>query len=220
MRDNYNEELTELHKKLISLGDLCEQAIAAAMNSLFEHDEKAADTVSKIEEETDRMYHDIEAFCLRLLLREQPVATDLRVVSGGLQMITDMERIGDYAGDIVGMAKFIKNDELISQIPMKELSDTATGMVRDSVSAYVEKDVDLARDVMKRDDKADEYFDSIVKWTVKTIKETDIKDAAFIDIAMISKYLERIADHAVNICEDVIFTYTGERVKDSDPDEE
>jgi phosphate transport system protein len=220
MRVNYNRELAELHKKLISLGDLCEEAISSAMNSLFEHDEKAADAVKSIEEETDRMYHDIEAFCLRLLLKEQPVATDLRVVSGGLQMITDMERIGDYAEDIVGMAKFIRTDAVISQIPMKDLSDTATGMVRDSVRAYVEKDIDLAKDVMKRDDKADEFYDQIVKWTVKTIKEKEIKDASIIDITMISKFLERIADHAVNIAEDVIFTYTGERVKDSDPDEE
>ena len=162
------------------------------------------------DEEIDQAETDIERLCLRLLLQQQPVARDLRQISAALKMITDMERIGDQASDIAEI--IITEDKSEAQdIPMIiKMSEAASKMVRDSVNAYVEKDLDLARKVMDNDDVVDELFEEVKTTLINFIAENKgLQGVEAIDLIMVAKYLERIADHATNIAEWVEFSITG-----------
>ena len=168
----------------------------------------ANDALTK--EEIDQAETDIERLCLRLLLQQQPVARDLRQISAALKMITDMERIGDQASDIAEI--IITEDKSEAQdIPMIiKMSEAASKMVRDSVNAYVEKDLDLARKVMENDDVVDELFEEVKTTLINFIAENKgLQGVEAIDLIMVAKYLERIADHATNIAEWVEFSITG-----------
>lgn len=169
-----------------------------------------AKAVITADEEIDQMEKDIENLCLKLLLQQQPVARDLRQISAALKMITDMERIGDQTADIadiVTSAEF-NGDENLKDIG--RMAEATMKMVRNSVSAYVQKDLELARKVMDADDVVDELFDRIKKELVDTIAEQKgCGGDTAIDLIMITKYLERIGDHATNIAEWVEFSITG-----------
>ena len=169
-----------------------------------------AQKVIEADEEIDQAETDIERLCLRLLLQQQPVARDLRQISAALKMITDMERIGDQASDIAEI--IITEDKSEAQdIPMIiKMSEAASKMVRDSVNAYVEKDLDLARKVMENDDVVDELFEEVKTTLINFIAENKgLQGVEAIDLIMVAKYLERIADHATNIAEWVEFSITG-----------
>ena len=160
--------------------------------------------------EIDHQERDIESLCMKLLLQQQPVARDLRLISAALKMITDMERIGDQASDIAEI--IITEDKSEAQdIPMIiKMSEAASKMVRDSVNAYVEKDLDLARKVMENDDVVDELFEEVKTTLINFIAENKgLQGVEAIDLIMVAKYLERIADHATNIAEWVEFSITG-----------
>ena len=169
-----------------------------------------AKSVQEADEEIDQLEKDIERLCLKLLLQQQPVARDLRQISAALKMITDMERIGDQASDIAEI--IITEDKSEAQdIPMIiKMSEAASKMVRDSVNAYVEKDLDLARKVMENDDVVDELFEEVKTTLINFIAENKgLQGVEAIDLIMVAKYLERIADHATNIAEWVEFSITG-----------
>lgn len=189
------------------MGELCEEAIGKATTALKEGNMEQAEKVRIADEEIDQAETDIERLCLRLLLQQQPVARDLRQISAALKMITDMERIGDQASDIAEI--IITEDKSEAQdIPMIiKMSEAASKMVRDSVNAYVEKDLDLARKVMENDDVVDELFEEVKTTLINFIAEN--KGVEAIDLIMVAKYLERIADHATNIAEWVEFSITG-----------
>ena len=199
MRNRFDQQLELLNKQLIHMGELCEEAIGKATTALKEGSMEQAEKVRIADEEIDQAETDIERLCLRLLLQQQPVARDLRQISAALKMITDMERIGDQASDIAEI--IITEDKSEAQdIPMIiKMSEVASKMVRDSVNAYVEKDLDLARKVME------------VKTTlINFIAENKgLQGVEAIDLIMVAKYLERIADHATNIAEWVEFSITG-----------
>lgn len=192
------------------MGELCEEAIGKATTALKEGNMEQAEKVRIADEEIDRAETDIERLCLRLLLQQQPVARDLRQISAALKMITDMERIGDQASDIAEI--IITEDKSEAQdIPMIiKMSEAASKMVRDSVNAYVEKDLDLARKVMENDDVVDELFEEVKTTLINFIAENKgLQGVEAIDLIMVAKYLERIADHATNIAEWVEFSITG-----------
>ena len=192
------------------MGELCEEAIGKATTALKEGNMEQAEKVRIADEEIDQAETDIERLCLRLLLQQQPVARDLRQISAALKMITDMERIGDQASDIAEI--IITEDKSEAQdIPMIiKMSEAASKMVRDSVNAYVEKDLDLARKVMENDDVVDEIFEKVKKTLINFIAENKgLQGVEAIDLIMVAKYLERIADHATNIAEWVEFSITG-----------
>ena len=192
------------------MGELCEEAIGKATTALKEGSMEQAEKVRIADEEIDQAETDIERLCLRLLLQQQPVARDLRQISAALKMITDMERIGDQASDIAEI--IITEDKSEAQdIPMIiKMSEAASKMVRDSVNAYVEKDLDLARKVMENDDVVDELFEEVKTTLINFIAEnTGLQGVEAIDLIMVAKYLERIADHATNIAEWVEFSITG-----------
>ena len=192
------------------MGELCEEAIGKATTALKEGSMEQAEKVRIADEEIDQAETDIERLCLRLLLQQQPVARDLRQISAALKMITDMERIGDQASDIAEI--IITEDKPEAQdIPMIiKMSEAASKMVRDSVNAYVEKDLDLARKVMENDDVVDELFEEVKTTLINFIAENKgLQGVEAIDLIMVAKYLERIADHATNIAEWVEFSITG-----------
>ena len=193
-----------------SMGESCEEAIGKATTALKEGSMEQAEKVRIADEEIDQAETDIERLCLRLLLQQQPVARDLRQISAALKMITDMERIGDQASDIAEI--IITEDKSEAQdIPMIiKMSEAASKMVRDSVNAYVEKDLDLARKVMENDDVVDELFEEVKTTLINFIAENKgLQGVEAIDLIMVAKYLERIADHATNIAEWVEFSITG-----------
>lgn len=192
------------------MGELCEEVIGKATTALKEGNMEQAEKVRIADEEIDQAETDIERLCLRLLLQQQPVARDLRQISAALKMITDMERIGDQASDIAEI--IITEDKSEAQdIPMIiKMSEAASKMVRDSVNAYVEKDLDLARKVMENDDVVDELFEEVKTTLINFIAENKgLQGVEAIDLIMVAKYLERIADHATNIAEWVEFSITG-----------
>ena len=211
MRNRYDMQLHLLDTQLTHMGELCETAIAKVTQALKEGNTEQAKIVIKEDEEIDQIEKDIERLCLKLLLQQQPVARDLRRISAALKMITDMERIGDQTSDIAEIiisSKWEKMDENLDK-----LTAMATGvskMVRNSVTAYVEKDLELARTVMNDDDEIDDYFDEIRDQIIQLIREGDGRDGRkLFDFIMVTKYLERIGDHATNIAEWVEFSITG-----------
>mgnify|MGYP000121524924 CR=1 FL=1 len=211
MRSNFDRQLSELNRSLIEMGAMCEEIIALATKALAEGDMELAKRVDTLGADIDRMERTIESMCLRLLLQQQPVAKDLRRISAALKMITDMERIGDQTSDIAEIIISAKYENVAQDIDL--IGAMATGvstMVRDSVVAYVEKDLELARKVMASDDKIDAYFDEIRDKMIAYIKaEHGEQGNRIFDLIMVTKYLERIGDHATNIAEWVEFSITG-----------
>ncbi|MFR9144897.1 MAG: phosphate signaling complex protein PhoU [Lentihominibacter sp.] len=155
----------------------------------------------------------MESVCLKLLLQQQPVARDLRLISSALKMISDMERIGDQAYDIAEITKTIQsNRKDFCRDHISVMADTAIQMVTESVDSFVKKDIKLANDVIIKDDKVDDLFIHVQDDLINAVTEDRSCGEYFVDILMIAKYLERISDHAVNIAEWVIFSITGEHV--------
>lgn len=209
MRNKFDSQLEKLNLELITMGALCEDAISASVKGFLDDDDALCQKAVEAEDEINRKERDIESICMKLLLEQQPVARDLRVISSALKMISDMERIGDQAYDIAEIAKFIKNSNVKSKIHIKDMAAAATKMVTDSVDSFVKKDVELARAVMAYDDKVDNLFDCVKDELVQLITEDKANGEFCIDLLMIAKYLERIGDHAVNIAEWVEYSITG-----------
>ena len=209
MRDFFQEQLKELNRELVKMGADCEEIIALASDSLTGWNEKLAKNVSTIGARIDEGYHTVENICLKLLLRQQPVARDLRVISAAMKMITDMERIGDQAEDIVEIVPFMNahTDEKFPRI--REMAKAAQAMVTEAVDAYVKQDLELARKVMADDDVVDNYFTQIKSGIIDIIAAEPAHGEYALDLLMIAKYFERIGDHCTNIAEWVEFSVTG-----------
>ncbi|MCC8110278.1 MAG: phosphate signaling complex protein PhoU [Ruminococcus sp.] len=214
MRDLYEAQLATLKNDMIRMGALCEEAISAAIQGLLENDPGSAKRVSDIESEIDDFERDIERLCMRLLLKQQPVATDLRTVSSALRMISDLERIGDQAFDIADITKNqSEHKDFASKVHIKEMANAVIVMVTDSVDSYIKLDQKLAEKVATEDDNVDVLFLKIFHEIAALIESGDSGAEQALDLLMIAKYLERIGDHAVNVSEWVIYAITGEHVK-------
>ena len=210
MRNRFDRQLALLDENMIRMGELCELAINRVIKALTGGSVEEARAVIEADDEIDHMEKDIERLCLKLLLQQQPVAKDLRRISAALKMITDMERIGDQTADIADLVIAANMCEVQDVRDITIMADEAGKMVRDSVAAYVEKDLEKARQVMKSDDVVDDLFEKIRGELIAFIAEKQGKDGSeVIDLLMISKYLERIGDHATNIAEWVEFSITG-----------
>lgn len=209
MRNYFDGQLRQLNIELIEMGALCESAIASAVKALAEQDLKLVEKTNVKEREIDRKERIIETLCLKLLLQQQPVATDLRVVSSSLKMISDMERIGAQASDIAEIARFAGGNPDNNELHIMEMAKKTTEMVTAAIDSFVRKDLELAYSIDKLDDKVDALFVEVRSEIINMIHETPEKGDHAIDILMIAKYLERIGDHAVNISEWVIYSITG-----------
>ena len=209
MRNRFDEQLFEMNRELIEMGAMCEEAIASAVKALTKNDKELAENVKKAGSLIDQMERDIESRCMKLLLHQQPVARDLRAISAALKMITDMERIGDQAEAIAAMVLYTADHNMEDFDIIEEMAKETVKMVTDSVDAFVKKDVELAQDVIKRDDIVDNYFSKVKYDIIKLIAENRTDGELALDLLMISKYFERIGDHATNIAEWVIYSVTG-----------
>ena len=215
MRNKFDEQLEKLHIELIKMGALCEEAVTTAICALEKNDVTALHKVFETDGEIDQAERDIERLCMKLLLQQQPVATDLRVISSALKMITDMERVGDQASDIAEIAKIIIEGGHGINEDMKKMAREAVKMVTDSVDSFVKKDLELARKVIAYDDVVDNWFSKMKKDVIEMISKDSSLGEYSIDLLMIAKYLERIGDHATNISEWVEFSITGESSKNN-----
>lgn len=162
MRDEYGRQLILLNEEMINMGMMCEEAIERTMKALFGGECDSAQSVLDIEVEIDRKEKDIENLCMKLLLRQQPVAGDLRKISAALKMISDMERIGDQAEDIWELLEYMQDEELPQEENLRRMAEAAAAMVRKSVDSFVDNDIDLALKVIEADDEVDRRF-SMVK---------------------------------------------------------
>ena len=210
MRVFFQEQLNELNLELTRMGAACEEIIDLAFQSLTEYSEDLAKQVNTVGVQIDESERTIETICLKLLLRQQPVARDLRQISAAMKMITDMERIGDQSEDIVDLIPKMERraDEKYPKI--REMAKAAQAMVTEAVDAYVKQDLALAKKVMAHDDVVDDYFSHVKKGIIGIIAENPNEGEYALDLLMIAKYFERIGDHCTNIAEWVVFSVTGE----------
>ncbi|MFI3250896.1 MAG: phosphate signaling complex protein PhoU [Eubacteriales bacterium] len=209
MRSKFDQQLEVLHTELISMGALCENLIATSAQALITNDIPLAKTVATKGEEVDLKERDIENLCMKLLLQQQPVAKDLRLISSALKMITDMERIGDQAEDI---AQIICSNGSLNRhntAPVREMAQATTAMVTQSIDAFVRSDLEIAHKVIADDDIVDECFARIKSQLVNSFHKEGQEGESALDLLMIAKYFERIGDHATNIAEWVVFSITG-----------
>ena len=209
MRNRFDEQLYELNKKIIEMGAMCEDAISKVATSLSKGDVALAKNVIHDGSMIDQMEREIESRCMKLLLHQQPVARDLRLISAALKIITDMERIGDQAEDIAEIVVCLQGQTMDCMKLVDEMAYETTKMVQRSVDAYVKKDVKLAEEVLAQDDIVDDYFSKIKHDIISMIAEKSADGELALDFLMITKYFERIGDHATNIAEWVIYSVTG-----------
>lgn len=209
MRNRFDMQLDTLNELLIEMGSLCGSAIALVAKSLENHDMDMAKNAIETDLQIDKLERDIESLCLKLLLQQQPVAKDLRLISAALKMITDMERIGDQASDIAEILMTRNLSDSFNKLELKEMFQNTVQMVTDSVEAFVKKDLELARSVMEHDDIVDKLFDRIKFGLIQMMTGSGDASEDAIDLLMISKYLERIGDHSTNIAEWVEFSIKG-----------
>ncbi|MDR2649397.1 MAG: phosphate signaling complex protein PhoU [Clostridiales bacterium] len=211
MRNTYQKRLEELHTELIRMGAICEEAIASAIKGLLDEDPDTRKKAIALEKEIDMKEHEIETLCVRLLLREQPVAGDLRQITVAQRIIADMERIGDQAQDIAELSAFLVGKKVKSESHIAEMAAAAARMLTESVDSFVESDLTKAHDVIRYDDIVDGFFIKIKDELIELIAGDRINGEECLDLMIIAKYLERIGDHATNIAEWVVYSITGER---------
>ena len=215
MREKFKQQLEEMYRQMVVMGGLCQQAIAMAVKTLDEAEEAAERLEAQVhilDSEIDDMEREIESLCTKLLLKQQPVATDLRRITAALKMVTDLERIGDQASDIAELARFIRQGSRNEHL--QKMAADVIRMVSESVEAFVRLNLDQAREVIAYDDVVDHWFDEIKKELIARIAQDSSAGEEFLDVFMVAKYLERIGDHATNLAEWVEYAMTGARSKD------
>ena len=212
IRAKYEKELNEVFVKLIDMCHMAETAIEKSITALKTRNDDLAREVMVNDKNVDHAEREIEQDCLKILLMEHPVAGDFRDVSAALKMITDLERIADQAADISEISLQFKGEEFIKEPEHIEMmAKIVSGMVKDGVSSYINRDLDLAKGLDKRDDRVDELFETVKKDLIDLIMQNPKNADQAILFMMIAKYLERIGDHAVNIGEWVEYASTGSR---------
>ena len=210
MRKTFDAELQELNYEMINMSAAAEDAIDVVTESLSSSDDAAAKAAIEMTRSMDQMERDIENRCLRLLLQQQPVARDLRTISAALKMVTDLQRIGDQCANIAEISLLLQQqNQDRTLLDIRTMSQKASVMVKRSIFAYVNRDDEAARAVIALDDEIDELFRTIKGELVELIVENREAADQAIDLIIIAKYLERIADHAVNIAQWAIFCVTG-----------
>ena len=211
MRDNYLKKLEQMQKELLEMGMLCEEAIQKTYRLLVSEQEREelVKAIDVLEREIDAKERRIEADCIQLFLQQQPVASDLRLISSTLKMITDLERIGDHATDIAEILETGSIKVPAKDIDLAKMAEIAMDMINRRVESYVQKDLEMAREVIDRDDVLDELFINVRKEISRCSAEGIYTNAQTLDLLMIAKYYERLGDHATNVAEWVEFSLTG-----------
>ena len=215
MRNRFDRQLVQLNNELIEMGGMIEKAISDTVKALVNQDIELASNVIEYDEEIDHQEREIEQLCLKLLLQQQPVAKDLRLISAALKMITDMERIGDHATDISEITIELSKESYIKKLDhIQQMAKETMVMLVQSVEAFVNKDMDKARTVIVHDDVVDDLFNKVKAELIAMIHEDVNAGEQASDLLMAAKYFERIGDHATNISEWVIISITGQHPDD------
>ena len=209
IRTKYEQELSFVFNKLVSMCRATELAIERSMTALTTRDKELARRVMAEDKDIDVMEREIEQDCLKILLMERPVAGDFRDVSAALKMITDLERIGDQASDIAEIITFIDKKAGVDCEPICLMAEATIRMVTESIDAFIKRDVGIAQQAIAHDDTVDDYFLKVKRSLINMIAQRPADGEHALDLLMIAKYFERIGDHAVNIAEWVIFSVTG-----------
>ena len=213
-RKYYEMELQKLNASLLEMGEMIRMAIGGAVTALLEFDHDKAREIIAYDEQIDRQNREIEQQCYTLLLSQQPVAGDLRMVSAALKMTTDMERIGDHAADISEIELMLENLPTLSCAPIRQMATETSVMLIKSLEAFAQRDEEKANWVIGRDDVVDDLFYTVKRELIEAIRQNADNGEAATDLLMAAKYFERIGDHATNIAQWAIFSITGEMPKD------
>ena len=213
-RKYYEMELQKLNASLLEMGEMIRMAIGGAVTALLEFDHDKAREIIAYDEQIDRQNREIEQQCYTLLLSQQPVAGDLRMVSAALKMTTDMERIGDHAADISEIELMLENLPTLSCAPIRQMATETSVMLIKRLEAFAQRDEEKANWVIGRDDVVDDLFDTVKSELIEAIRQNADNGEAATDLLMAAKYFERIGDHATNIAQWAIFSITGEMPKD------
>ena len=213
-RKYYEMELQKLNASLLEMGEMIRMAIGGAVTALLEFDHDKAREIIAYDEQIDRQNREIEQQCYTLLLSQQPVAGDLRMVSAALKMTTDMERIGDHAADISEIELMLENLPTLSCAPIRQMATETSVMLIKSLEAFAQRDEEKANWVIGRDDVVDDLFDTVKSELIEAIRQNADNGEAATDLLMAAKYFERIGDHTTNIAQWAIFSITGEMPKD------
>ena len=207
MRKRFDEQLEELNKEMQEMGNMVEDSIQKAIEALLKQDEQLAQSVMEADALVDQKQKEIESICFTLLMQQQPVASDLRVISAALKMVTDMERIGDHAADISEMTLHLAHEPYIKNLDhIRQMASETMWMLILSIEAYVEKDVKKANGVIAHDDVVDKLFAETKTDLIELIHKDKNNGEQATDLLMVAKYFERIGDHATNLAEWVIFS--------------
>lgn len=210
MRDKYQEDLEKLNANILKMGKMIEIAIESTVLALMGRDIQQAATVSENDEAIDNMEREIEGLCMKLLLQQQPVATDLRVITAALKMVTDMERIGDHASDIAELVLQIPDCKYNKMDTITEISTQIINMIHKSIESFINRNYDMAQVVIAQDDIVDNLYHEIKTDLIQKIKKTDDGEQ-ILDYLLIARFFERIGDHATNIAKWVVFAITGKK---------
>ena len=214
VRQSFDQDLESLRQDLVRMGEIVQVAIKDAVDALAKRDKDLARTVMDGDDTIDRMQVEIEDRCISLIARQQPVATDLRILGTGLKITTDLERIGDHAFDIAKILLLIGDEPLIKPlVDIPRMAEIAQKMLKDSLQAYLKLDIELAEQVCRADDRVDELYNQVFRELLTYMLEDTKKIKQATQLIFVARYLERIADHSTNVAEWVIYLATGERLR-------
>ncbi|PIR15204.1 MAG: phosphate transport system regulatory protein PhoU [Elusimicrobia bacterium CG11_big_fil_rev_8_21_14_0_20_64_6] len=215
MKRQFDADLEDLRGRLLRMGSLCEEMVHYAVKVVVERDEKHFAPVQSWEAQVNALHIEIDEVCLRLIALHQPAAGDLRLIAAAIKINSDLERVGDQAVNIAETGVYLLKEPSIKLGDIPRMVDVAAGMLKDSLDAFSRGDVDLAREVIKRDDEEDRLKSQTFNELVTLMQRDASAIQRGMDIILIARNLERIADHATNIAEDVIFMVIGKDIRHS-----
>jgi phosphate transport system protein len=211
-RRHFEERLEELKVNIIRMGGMIEEAVSKAAEAFYNRNRELAQEVIAGDIAIDRLEREIENQCAALIATEQPVALDLRLIIAALKISNDLERTGDYAKHLATVATVVPREIVQKSRPeVMKMAETANAILRESLAAYARRDVALARQAKARDDEVDRTYMQLFQETVQAMKEDPEIIQPAVAVLFVSKYLERLADHATNVADEVIFVCTGSR---------
>ena len=214
VRQNFDQDLETLRQDLVRMGEIVQVSIKDAVDALAKRDKDLARRVMEGDDVIDRMQVEIEDRCISLIARQQPVATDLRILGTGLKITTDLERIGDHAFDIAKIVLLIGDEPLIKPlVDIPRMAKISQQMLKDSLQAYLKLDIELAEQVCRADDMVDKLYHQVFRDLLSYMLEDAKKINQATQLIFVARDLERIADHSTNVAEWVIYLATGERLR-------
>lgn len=214
MERHFEHELEQLKTRLLAMGSISERMIHTAMKGLIDRDSKVLEEVFPLEEEVNHLHIEIDERCLLLLALRQPIAVDLRFITAAMKINTDLERIADQAVNITQNTQILLKEPVLKPlIDIPRMAQITAGMLKDVLDAFVRKDVELARAVLKRDDEVDSLKNQVFRELLTYMLSDPKTITRGLDLILIARNLERIADHATNIGEDVIFMVEAKEIR-------